>query len=227
MSISQPLLDALYRIDREDELDYLPPDPYSAPGFLNFDPSNPWEADWQPFDSSFPPSLNWLQVFKDAIVGKPDTPYHSPPPPPNGREEDLPSKIFNSPEAHHARGSHGPRRHSHPHLFKGSHGSPHGHPHHPPPPPPPPHRNELLAPFKNTTLLVLGDSVDRGSIKYMSENLGLPIFVAQWEHANDLDHGKYMDNGVNPAYLPHQLWMPAPIDMLITNCFMYGLVSRR
>lgn len=60
----------------------------------------------------------------------------------------------------------------------------------------------------------------------MAENLGLGFGIAQWENAHDTEHWKYLDNGVDPAYLPHQLRLPEPIDALITNCFMFGLVSR-
>lgn len=192
----------------------LPSDPYSAPGRLVFNVSDPWEVDWVPFNPSFPPPVNWLQVAKDAILGTDSATV--PPIAQNG--VDSPSKVFKIP-------GQGLRRHprlSKPHLHRqpvdqiraASVAAAQK-----------PSQQDLIGPFGRKTILVLGDSVDRGNIKYMSENLGLPLKIAQWEDANDLDHLKYLDNGANPSYLPHQLWLPQPIDALITNCFLYGLVG--
>lgn len=212
--MSSPFLEVLHSLEDDSDVISLPSDPYNAPGRLVFNPSAPLEADWVPFDPSFPPPVNWLRVVKDAMSGTNSAP--SSPPMQDGL--DSPSKIFGS-------AGKGPRRHSR--LFK-THGNSHRHGHAASAPPTHAHAlssHELLEPFKQKTILVLGDSVDRGSMKYMAENLGLGINIAQWEDANDLEHWKHLDNGADPAYLPHQLWLPQPVDSLITNCFMFGLVS--
>lgn len=67
--------------------------------------------------------------------------------------------------------------------------------------------------------------MDRGNLRYMAENLGLGVNIAQWDKAYDTEHWKYLENGVDPAYLPQQIMLPEPIDALITNCFLFGLVS--
>lgn len=210
-----PLFDAFY--GSADDLDYLPPDPYTAPGNLVFDPSNPWETDWHPLDPSFPPPVNWLEVAKIAISGKQDAANTQPA---SNANQDSPSKVFA------AAAEHGQRDASH--HFRG-HAKNRGHHGHRASSLPSEVRSpspaELFEPFKKKTILIIGDSVDRGNLKYLAENLGLGFKIAQWENAHDTEYEKYLGNGADPAYLPHQVTLPDPVDALITNCFLFGLVS--
>lgn len=163
--------------------------------------------------------MNWLRVVKAAISGGSDEAL----PVANKASEDsdLPSKVF---------AAEGERQSSH--TFKWNlknHGakSRHGHYHHKLPVAARPiSPQSLLEPFRKTTVLIIGDSVDRNGLKYLAENLGSGINIAQWDKAYDTEHWKYLDNGVDPAYLPHQLTLPQPVDALVTNCFLFGFVRR-
>jgi hypothetical protein len=215
-TFNHPLFRSFHSDDTE--LDYTPPDAYNAPGNLIFDPSKPLEADWVPLDQSLPSPINWLRVVKAAVSG--DSAEALPITKKASHDSDLPSKVF---------AAEGERQASH--VFRWNlkgHGakSRHGHHHHKSPIAARPLSPQiLLEPFKKTTILIIGDSVDRNGLKFMAENLGANINIAQWDKAYDTEHWKHLDNGVDPAYLPHQLTLPHPVDALITNCFLFGFVG--
>lgn len=78
--------------------------------------------------------------------------------------------------------------------------------------------------LQNTTILLIGDSVDRNQVIQFSELLGLrdEIKARRYEDIHDPDLRDWDTRGV-----AHLLQLSKPVNLDVANCFVYGLVCNR
>ena len=77
------------------------------------------------------------------------------------------------------------------------------------------------------TILVIGDSVDRQNIEFMSENLDIKLSSVvnhNYSLTTEWSARKAGPHEGAAKYDPRLLTIPSPVDLIITNCFIYGLV---
>lgn len=76
--------------------------------------------------------------------------------------------------------------------------------------------------LRNTTVLLIGDSVDRNQVIQVSELLGIrdDIKSRRYQDIHDPDLRDWDTRGV-----AHLLQLPEPVNLDVANCFIYGLVS--
>lgn len=158
-------------------------DPFSQPGYIDFDKAYPLEANWIPFNSMnytpVDPSPDWLEIVRTAA----DLQH------PNSQQtvsEDVSEKKNESQRKVWQQEA----------LDKIGH-------------------------LRNTTLLLIGDSVDRNSLDHLASNLGALNRYRAVPHDDitSTDFGDWDERG-----LPHILDLGEPVGLTVANCFIYGLV---
>ena len=80
---------------------------------------------------------------------------------------------------------------------------------------------QQISHLRNTTILIIGDSVDRNQVIQVSELLGIrdDIKARRYDDINDPDLRDWDTRGV-----AHLLQLPTPVNLNVANCFIYGLV---
>jgi hypothetical protein len=81
---------------------------------------------------------------------------------------------------------------------------------------------QQISHLRNTTILLIGDSVDRNQVIQVSELLGIrnDIKARRYQDIHDPNLRDWDTRGV-----AHLLQLAAPVDLTVANCFIYGLVS--
>ena len=74
--------------------------------------------------------------------------------------------------------------------------------------------------LRDTSILLIGDSVDRNAVIQLSELLGTrdDVRASQYADIHDSDTRDWDIRG-----LPHIVHLPAPVGLTVANCFVYGV----
>jgi hypothetical protein len=177
-----------------------PVDPYGQPGYLCFNESNPLATSWKPYNTAILPALDWMQHIRVAA--------------------NLPLPLINA--------SYGTTMQDrvnripqdrHTNLYPNLESSPETQSRL--------QRESLdmIRHLQNSTLLLLGDSLDRNTVWHLAQNLASEASLVhpQYANASDYDFENHLEWDISG--IPHLLNLKGPLSMAITNCFLYGLVS--